>query len=238
MTAHSHAPRATFQEQVVAQLGRDICTGQYQPGDILPSEAELCLRFQLSRIVIREAIKALVAKGMLEVRRKAGTQVLPPASWNLFDPDIITWRALTIGKDPEMSRDLLELRRIVEPATARLTARRATAAQRRALRQAYDQMARAVAGDGDYVAADLAFHTTILTAAGNQFLGQMQGAMGALLNATFQIVTQKPGGPAYSLPMHDALCSAIEAGDEAAAEAATLRLIEQSEKDLIDLLRF
>ncbi len=238
MTKPIHVPRATFQVQVQAELGRDICAGRFQPGDILPSEAELCERFNLSRIVIREAVKALAAKGLVDVRRKVGTQVQELAQWNLFDPDIIAWRTQTLGLDRTMARDLLELRRVVEPATAQLAARRASAEQRASLRQAYQAMVRAVAGDGDYVSADLVFHTTIMQAADNQFLGQMQSAMGALLHATFQIVSKKPGGPAFSLPMHSELCSAIEAGDETGAGAATLRLIEQSERDLTDLLQY
>ena len=70
------SPRTTFQRQVLDQLGLDICSGRYAPGQTLPRESELCERFALSRIVIREAIKSLAAKGMLEVRRKLGTRVL------------------------------------------------------------------------------------------------------------------------------------------------------------------
>ena len=114
------APRTTFQRQVLDRLGLDICTGRYRPGQILPSENELCERFAFSRIVIREAVKSLAAKGMLDVRRKVGTLVLGPSEWNLFDPDIILWRTQTSGADREMSRDLMELRGIVEPAAARM----------------------------------------------------------------------------------------------------------------------
>lgn len=231
-------PRATFQEQVLDQLGRDICAGRYRPGEVIPSESELCERFAFSRIVIREAVKSLAAKGMLTVRRKLGTVVQDPSDWNLFDPDIIAWRVRSGGIDPTMSRDLMELRRIVEPAAARLAARRATDADRRALREAFAAMVRAVDGQGDYVKADVAFHTTVLSAGGNQFLRQMQVAMSAILSASFQIVSQKPGGPAFTLPMHEALCEAIERADEAAAERATLRLIEQSERDLEERLSF
>ena len=62
------SPRTTFQRQVLDRLGLDICSGHYAPGQILPSENELCERFAFSRIVIREAVKSLAAKGMLEVR--------------------------------------------------------------------------------------------------------------------------------------------------------------------------
>jgi GntR family galactonate operon transcriptional repressor len=234
MSADNQAPRATFQEQVLAQMGRDICAGRYAYGEALPSEAELCGRFNFSRIVIREAIKSLAAKGMLDVRRKVGTLVQAPAHWNLFDPDIIAWRTQTGGMDRALAHDLVELRRIVDPPTARLAARRATAEDRATLRGAFEAMARAVSGDGDYIRADLTFHATILDASGNQFLRNMQVAMSAILRVSFQISCKRKGGSAHSLPMHEALCIAIEQGDEDGAEQAARRLIAQSELDLFE----
>jgi DNA-binding FadR family transcriptional regulator len=236
MIARTTPPRATFQEQVREKLGRDICSGRYRPGQVLPSETDLCQQFGFSRIVIREAIKSLVAKGMLEVGRRVGTLVLEPTQWNLFDPNVITWRAESADQDPTISRDLMELRRIVEPAAVRLTATRAGDEDRRKLRAAYMAMARAVAGKGDYVQADLAFHAVILAACGNQFVRQMQEAMSAILRASFEIISNKPGGPAHSLPMHEAVCVAIEKGDPVAAERAAINLIEQAEADLKEQL--
>lgn len=236
MASRSSPARATFHEQVVEQLGCEICAGQWPPGAVLPSEPELCERFGFSRIVIREAIKSLVAKGMLEVSRRIGTLVLEPMRWNLFDPQVIAWRASSSSFDSTMARDLLELRRIVEPAAVRLAAERATPQDKRALRAAFMAMARAVAGKGNYIEADLAFHTTILSACGNQYLRQMQEAMAAMLEANFEIVTQKPGGTALSLPLHEAVCVAIERGDAKAAERAAMALIESSEQDLRELI--
>lgn len=237
MSIPAVAPRATFHEQVVEQLGRDICSGRYRPGQVLPSEPELCERFGYSRIVIREAIKSLVAKGVLEVSRRIGTLVLEPARWNLFDPQVIAWRAQAAEADPTMARDLMELRRIVEPAAVRLAAERASEGERRALRAAYMAMARAVAGKGDYIEADLAFHTTILSACGNQYVRQMQEALSAMLRASFEIVSTKPGGPAQSLPMHEAVCVAIEERDAKAAERAAITLIAHAEDDMHQLLK-
>jgi len=236
MSARQPGPRTTFQEQVLHALGKDICGGRVQPGQVLPSEPDLCARFGFSRIVIREAIKSLAAKGLLEVRRRVGTLVLEPTRWNLFDPDVIAWRAESIEVDPTMSRDLVELRRVVEPAAVRLAAVRASDDARRALRAAYMAMERAVAGKGNYVKADLDFHAIILSACGNQYLRQMQEAMSAILQSSFRIISEKPGGPAFSLPMHEAVCVAIERGDADAAERAALVLIEQAETDLVDRL--
>lgn len=234
MTSRISPPRATFQVQVLHALGADICAGRYKPGQLLPPEPELCARFGFSRIVIREAIKSLAAKGLIEVSRRVGTLVLERTRWNLFDPEIIVWRAASAESDPTLSRDLMEIRRIIEPAAVRLAALRASDEDRRKLRAAYMAMARAVAGKGDYVKADLDFHTAILSACGNQFVRQMQEAMAALLRVSFEVITQKPGGPADSLPLHEAVCIAIEQGDAQVAEQAALRLIDGAEEDMSD----
>lgn len=130
----------------------------------------------------------------------------------------------------------MEMRRIIEPAAVRLAALRASDEDRRNLRSAYMAMARAVAGKGDYVKADLAFHTIILSACGNQFVRQMQDAMAALLRVSFDVITTKPGGPAHSLPLHEAVCEAIERGDPDGAERAVLILIDGAEEDLRELV--
>jgi GntR family galactonate operon transcriptional repressor len=84
---------ATLHRQVLNQMGEQICSGKFMPGDILPAEPVLAEQMQVSRITIRETMKSLSAKGMLQVRRRYGTVVLPRAQWQLFDPDVIMWRA-------------------------------------------------------------------------------------------------------------------------------------------------
>jgi DNA-binding FadR family transcriptional regulator len=128
----------------------------------------------------------------------------------------------------------MELRLIIEPNAAKLAARRATDEDRVAIRRAFKAMERAVAGHGEYVPADLAFHGAILTACHNQFIQQMQNALSAILRTSFELSSEIAGGPARSLPMHEALCVAIEKGDPAAAEEAVLTLIKRAEKDFED----
>ncbi|MDR5760586.1 FadR/GntR family transcriptional regulator [Caballeronia sp. LZ035] len=224
----------TLHRQVLNQIGEQICSGKFAPGDILPAEDELAQLMQVSRITIRETVKSLSAKGMLQVRRRHGTIVLPRAHWQLFDPDVITWRARAGAVDGDLIRDLMELRTIIEPNAAKLAAKRATPEDRRAVRRAFKAMERAVAGQGEYVPADLAFHGAILTACHNQFVQQMQNALSAILRTSFELSSEIEGGPARSLPMHGALCVAIENGDAHAAEQAVLTLIERAEKDFDD----
>lgn len=226
----------TLHRRTLHQLGEAICLGQYQPGDVLPAEPILGERLGVSRIVVREVIKSLASKGMLEVRRKTGTVVLDPSRWSLFDPDIIAWRASTATMNGTLAKELMELRSIVEPAACRFAAQRISADERSTLRAALDAMQRAIDGEGDYVAADLAFHTTILKACRNQFVQQMQNAMGAILHTSFEIVSATPGGPARSQPMHQALCQAIEQGNPEAAERAARTIIDQAERDLQERL--
>lgn len=224
----------TLHRRVLDEMGQQICAGRFAPGDILPAEPILAEQMQVSRITIRETMKSLSAKGMLAVRRRYGTIVLPRSEWQLFDPDVIMWRARSGTVDAGLIDDLMELRTIIEPAAARLAARRATPQDRLALRKAFNAMARAVAGHGDYVPADLAFHGAILSACHNQFVQQMQNALSAILRTSFELSSEIQGGPARSLPMHEALCMAIEQGDAAAAEAAVLTLIARAEKDFED----
>lgn len=224
----------TLHRQVLNRMGEQICAGRFQPGDVLPAEGELAEEMQVSRITIRETMKSLSAKGMLQVRRRHGTIVLPRSQWQLFDPDVITWRARAGAVDADLIRDLMELRTIIEPNAARLAATRATPEDRVAVRRAFKAMERAVAGQGEYVPADLAFHGAILTACHNQFIQQMQNALSAILRTSFELSSEIEGGPARSLPMHEALCVAIEQGDAQAAADAVLTLIERAEKDFDD----
>ncbi|MFM0725114.1 FadR/GntR family transcriptional regulator [Paraburkholderia strydomiana] len=225
---------ATLHRQVLNQLGEQICSGKFMPGDILPAEPVLAEQMQVSRITIRETMKSLSAKGMLQVRRRYGTIVLPRAQWQLFDPDVITWRARAGAIEPGLIEDLMELRLIIEPNAARLAAKRATPEDRIAVRRAFKAMERAVAGQGEYVPADLAFHGAILAACHNQFVQQMQNALSAILRTSFELSSEIEGGPARSLPMHEALCVAIEQGDPQAAEQAVLTLIKRAEQDFED----
>lgn len=222
----------TLHRRVITQLGERICSGDIPPGGLLPPEPMLAQQYDVSRITIREAVKGLSAKGMLAVRRKLGTIVLPRSEWQLFDPDVMRWRAATGAVDARLFADLLELRRLIEPAAARMAALRATDADRVALRDAYDAMARAVEEGGDYVPADVAFHGVVLKACGNQFVQQMQNAMSAILQASFDIGMKAHGAASRSLPMHENLCIAIEAQDPEASAAAALSVLRQAESDL------
>ena len=144
--------------------------------------------------MVRESVKSLVAKGLIQTGPKVGTRVMPSDQWNWFDPDVIAWQAKA-GLTPEFVRDLQDLRRIVEPAAMRLAAERATTQDIQGIEEAFAGMKHAVFEGGDYVTHDLRFHLCLLRASRNRMLMQMSRALGALLRTSFEISTRRKDGP-------------------------------------------
>ncbi len=219
----------------VDHLGEAIVAGRYSAGSPIPAEPLLGEQLGVSRTVVREAIKSLVAKGLVSSGPRVGTRVLPDEQWNWFDPDVITWQSKA-GLTPEFLRDLQDLRRVVEPAAVRLAAQRASAQDIIEIEAAYDGMKRAVEQGGDYVTHDLRFHQGLLRACGNRMIIQMSKALGALLRTSFEISTIRKDGPRSSLPLHRAVLDAVAAHNPAQAEKAILVLIDGAHDDIEQVL--
>ena len=105
------------------ELGSRIVRGDVKPGDTLPNEADLGREFGASRTVVREAVKSLASKGLIDPRTRVGTKVLPSTQWNLLDLDVLGWRYAAM---PPMQffREMSEIRRMIEPEAAALAAER------------------------------------------------------------------------------------------------------------------
>lgn len=216
-------------------LGEAIVGGRYPAGQAIPPEPLLCEELGVSRTVVREAVKSLVAKGLLITGPKLGTRVLPEEGWNWFDPEVVMWKS-RMGLTREFLRDLQELRRVVEPAGVRLAAERATAQDVAEIETAYAGMKHAIEHGGDYVSNDLRFHQGLLRACHNRMVVQMSKALGALLRTSFEISTTRPDGPASSLPLHRAVLDAVIARQPAKAERACLVLIDGAQEDIEQVL--
>ena len=219
----------------VDHLGEAIVAGRYAVGAFLPPEPVLCTELGVSRTVVREAVKSLIAKGLITTGPKVGTRVLSEDQWNWFDPDLIGWQSKA-GLTPEFLRDLQDLRRVVEPAAMRLTAQRATAQDIVEVEAAYAGMKRAVEEGGDYVTHDLHFHQGLLRACGNRMLVQMSKALGALLRTGFEISIRRKGGPLNSLPLHREVLDAVIAHNPDRAEKAIQQLIDGARNDIEEVL--
>ena len=201
--------------QVVNELGRRVVSGVYLAGALLPNEDRLCEELAVSRTALREAIKVLAAKGLLESRPRIGTRVRPRDSWNLLDPDILAWRCAT-GADVEFLRHLTELREIIEPAAASLAASSRTPAQLAALEVALKAMENAVE-IGQWVEADLAFHTAILRATNNPLLMPLAAIISSALESLLGVSARSAGDFKRGLADHQKLFGAIRNGDAQSA---------------------
>ena len=127
----------------------------------------LCTEFGVSRTVIREAVKMLISKGMLEVRPRTGTRVLDPRNWQLLDRDVLMWQQ-SIKVEGAQLTDLIELRQAVEPDAAMLAAQRRSDEDLQAIGYALGKMDQTVGKNSEYAVADAQFHIAILRAAKNR----------------------------------------------------------------------
>lgn len=174
--------------QVVEGLGSRIVRGELKPGDPIPNEADLGREFRASRSVIREAVKSLAAKGLLESRTRTGIRVLPPGEWNLLDIDVLGWRY--VAMEPRaFYRELFEIRRMIEPEAAALAAERATEEDVTAIEKAFAVMSEVEANTAtnEAIVADLDFHRSILVAARNDLLLQMGKLIGVGLLVSYRL---------------------------------------------------
>jgi DNA-binding FadR family transcriptional regulator len=205
-------------------LGRTIVTGGYDDKRF-PTEAELAQEHSVSRSVTREAVKMLTAKGLLTARPRTGTIVQPASSWNLFDADVLRW-LLERKFSLELLRQFTELRLAIEPAAARLAARRGDAAGIAGIAAGFRRMEAAEAGADDPLESDIAFHVAIMEASANPFFVQFRDVVVTALRTSIRFTNQFKGRTA-SLPAHGAVLAAIESGEAANAHRAMAAIVEE-----------
>jgi DNA-binding FadR family transcriptional regulator len=217
-------------DRVVGEIGRRIVAGEFEPDCALPGEVELCATLGVSRTSLREAIRVLSAKGLVVAKQKVGTLVAPVERWKFLDSDVLIWW-LTSRQSKEAIRELYELRHLIEPLAASLAARHASAADRQALRLAYEQMQAAGDDGAKIVGPDLDFHRAIIKASGNRLFSSLARAVAAALSVNFDWVRDAPRGHRHSMPLHSKVLEAIVDGNPSAARLAMQKLIEDSRYD-------
>jgi DNA-binding FadR family transcriptional regulator len=206
---------------VVDELGSRIVRGELKVGDPFPSEADLGREFNASRSVIREAVKSLAARGLLESRTRTGIRVLSPIHWNLLDVDVLGWRYESMPR-AQFFQELFEIRGMIEPPAAGLAAARATKAEVAEIAAAYAAMEKADPASDAAIMADLRFHRGILMASHNDLLLQMGNLIGVGLLVSYRISTDS-----YTvfLSSHKAVLDAIAKRKPSLAEKAMLQLL-------------
>lgn len=176
-------------QQLVHELGRSILQGKYIVGDSMPSEADLCTQYNVSRTATREAVKMLTAKGLISSRPRQGIKVLELKHWNLFDSDVLSW--ILIGKpDLYMLRHFLQLRVAVEPEAAFLAAQYATDDNLKDIENALSRMKEAQKGFDDTHEADIEFHKSILAASNNPFFTQLKNFIETALKVNMRFTNR------------------------------------------------
>lgn len=222
--------------RVLDVLGIGITSGRIAEGQILDlvgTEEEL----DVSRSVVREALRVLGSLGMIAARHKVGTRVQPRSQWNLLDPQVIRWRSQPGPDGNAQLRDLLQLRLAIEPLAARLCAGRLDAAQLDTL-QALCADLEAAAKDRDRTAflhADELFHATLLHSSSNEILAQFDGVVVAALQArqheSRPVVTEQTPP---SLRLHRRLVRALRSAESAGVDVASRRA-ERVARELVEL---
>jgi DNA-binding FadR family transcriptional regulator len=212
----------------VDELGSRIVRGDLKPGTTLPNEADVGRELGVSRSVVREAVKSLAAKGLLEPRARIGTRILEPRNWNLLDLDVLSWRYASMPRT-QFFRELFEIRRMIEPPAAAVAAERADADDLAEMRAAYAEMESADQTSDRAIDADLRFHRSILAGTHNELLMQMGGIIGVGLLVSFRISHDSYG---VSLLEHRDVLDAIRDRAPARAAAAMEQLLAHTRRFL------
>ena len=234
-TVSRRYPHRNLHGQIVHTLGRRILRGDIQPGDALQAGSAMAA----SRTALREAIKVLAAKGLVEAKPKIGTRVTPRESWTLLDPDVMAWEHDETPR-PAFLRKLTEVRAVIEPNAAAFAATRANRADVALLEDAFTDMVKAIerSGDSDYDAfdeADMRFHLAIVRASGNDLLEQMTRVVYSALAVSFRTTSRLPGSARRSLPKHRAILRAIADGQPEKAKTAMERLVSGTAREISQL---
>lgn len=215
---------------LVEQIGQAIVAGAYDNADF-PTERELGMKHGAGRTATREAVKMLVAKGLLSGRPRQGTAIEPQARWNVLDPDVLRWMLERKSTLRHLSQ-FTEMRLGIEPAAAALAASHANSAGQREIRAAMARLKAAHAGFDDPLAAEIALHGAILNATCNPFYVGLQDLVSTALRISIRFASGRQEREG-ALARHEALVTAIlgRQADEAA------QLMHAMIVDLLTLIR-
>lgn len=214
-----------FHSFVINEIGSAIVCGRYPIGSVLPNDAKMIDKFDVSRTVLREALKTLESKGLLEARPKVGTKVAPRNRWNYFDPMLLEW-LFQAGPDEQLVRSVTAVREALEPHAAAEIARSHTADQIRLLRYWLHQMEISVGSPLNFALADLEIHLIIADGSRNPFTRSMMPLV-EFSHATVykKAIAEMADIDPHQIEPHARLIEAIEAGSSDNAMEAMKAII-------------
>lgn len=226
--------RKSMHARIVRDLGLRIVGGELAPGTRLPAEAVLLAEHDVSRPVLREAIRVLVAKGLVLSRQRAGAIVRPRNEWHLLDPDVLYW-LIQSKPQAEFVKTLLTVRRVFEPAAAALAAQVASDEALERIGEAYAGMEAARTAEA-LLEPDLAFHRRIAEATNNDLLAYIGNMLSLALRESIKLSSRLPNTHALSLPRHKAILTALLNRDPLAAHQASLVQLRETSEDISEIL--
>ena len=213
---------------IARQLGIDIVSDRYAPGDLLDNEVVSSEQFAVSRTAYREAVRILAAKGLVDATPKVGTRVNPRSKWTLLDPEVLDW-IFQSAPDRQLLNHLFELRKVVECAAAGLAARRRSNAHLAAMRSALERMATHTLATELGQQADIDFHSALLDATQNPFMISLTQGVSAVIRTTTAFKQRERPLRRDPVPDHRRVFEAIEGG--------SIRRAQRAMSELIDLAR-
>ena len=214
-------------EQIAAQIEQQILRGELHSGDRLPTERELAEQFKVSRTAVREAMKTLAQKGLVDMRPGRGTIVIDDTSRALSES---LGRLLRVNQ-LESDQSLVEVREIFEPGIAALAALRASSTDIAELRQAVAIMETHLTDADAFIAADNHFHHILARATQNALILTLMNPIMALLAEQRKHIFGVQGGPERGQHHHKLIVEAILRHDPVAAREAMLAHLRQVRAD-------
>ena len=208
------------------ELGQAIVSGKYKD-DSLPTEADLCDKFGISRSAVREAVKMLSAKGLISSRQRQGIRILPEEEWNIFDPDVLKW-LLERAPSLEVIREFLQMRIAIEPEAASLAARFAQPHEIDAIESALIRMDKSPESNEEKLEADIAFHVSILYASGNRFYIRLRDFITTALNVSIRHTSLIKANNQGIIEDHTKVFTAIKNRNPERAKNAMFLLIDEA----------
>jgi DNA-binding FadR family transcriptional regulator len=223
ITSKRSFKRGRLSEQVVAELERTIIEEFPEPGTRLPKEAELAERFRVSRIVIREAMKILEERGVVQVRAGRGTMTMAPTPERVKASLFRLFRDQPIPTLIEMER-MMELREVLEETVAGLAAVRATPEDLQRISAALADMAATDRSVEETIEADLRFHVAVAEAAHNRFFEMVIEPLTQVYVQQIKLTDSYTVG----VDLHRHIYEKIAKGDPVAARQAVRRLMQST----------
>jgi DNA-binding FadR family transcriptional regulator len=214
-------------QRMVQELGKSIICGEYANDASLPTEAELCDKFGVSRSAVREAVKMLSAKGLITSKPRQGIRIQAEENWNIFDPDLLRW---SLESNPSMKvlKEFLQMRIAIEPEAAALAARYADPVKIAAIEDALERMRNATEGSAEDLDSDIAFHVSILYASQNRFYIRLRDFITTALRVSISHTTPIKGNHLAVVEDHAKVLSAIKNRNPERAKHSMLLLIDEA----------